>query len=173
MNTKIPTLLALLLIVLPATAAAQQYTYDASGRLTRVTYAEGTTISYTYDAGGNAISTSVTPTPPGGGGSGGCFIATAAYGSFLDPHVQDLRDFRDAWLLTNAPGRWLVGVYERTSPPLAEAVAASPSLRFATRLVLTPVVLAVVWPRTFLLTLVGLVLLRHRRRRARARLQPA
>jgi len=42
----------------------------------------GTAGSTTTDPG-----TSIAPAS-GGGGGGGCFIATAAYGSYLDPHVM-------------------------------------------------------------------------------------
>ncbi len=37
-----------------------------------------------------------------------CFIATAAYGSRLDPHLESLRVFRDRFMMTNRPGRALV-----------------------------------------------------------------
>lgn len=75
-----------------------------------------------------------------------CFIATAAYGSFLDPHVQVLRDFRDKYLLTNALGRGFVAWYYRNSPPLAAFIARHEGLRMAARAVLTPVVYAVKYP---------------------------
>ncbi|MEQ6340265.1 MAG: hypothetical protein M3A44_01095 [Gammaproteobacteria bacterium] len=75
-----------------------------------------------------------------------CFIATAAYGSFLDPHVQVLRDFRDKYLLTNALGRDFVAWYYRNSPPLAAFIAKHEGLKMAARAVLTPVVYAVKYP---------------------------
>jgi hypothetical protein len=70
----------------------------------------------------------------------GCFIATAAYGSFLDSHVQKLRDFRDSYLLTNSVGRAVVAAYYRLSPPLAEFIDEHPVLRPLARLSLLPAV---------------------------------
>ena len=81
--------------------------------------------------------------PASSGGGGGCFIATAAYGSYLHPKVMLLREFRDNYLLTNAPGRAFVALYYKVSPSLANFIARHDSLRRASRIVLTPVVLAV------------------------------
>ena len=67
-----------------------------------------------------------------------CFIATASFGTFLHPSVSILRDFRDAFLLHNACGRWLVNLYYRVSPPVAEMVAESAPLRFIGRVLLLP-----------------------------------
>jgi uncharacterized repeat protein (TIGR01451 family) len=79
--------------------------------------------------------------------SGSCFIATAAYGSPLEPHVQALRDFRDRHLRRSALGRAFIRLYETYSPPLAEVIARHSSLRLAARAALTPLVLAVEYPR--------------------------
>ncbi|MDP1989843.1 MAG: CFI-box-CTERM domain-containing protein [Syntrophales bacterium] len=94
--------------------------------------------------------------PSGGGGGGdsegggGCFIATAAYGSYLDPHVQILRNFRDQYLLKNGPGRVFVRLYNHYSPPAASFIKDHDILRAATRILLTPVVYAVKYPSGFL-----------------------
>jgi len=55
---------------------------------------------------------------PGASG-GGCFVATAAYGSSMEPQVTILRKFRDRYLLPNPLGNALVDFYYKCSPPLA------------------------------------------------------
>jgi uncharacterized delta-60 repeat protein len=70
-----------------------------------------------------------------------CFIATAAYGSVLDPHVQILRLFRDRYLLSHEPGRVFVRLYYHYSPQIAEFVAAQPALRLIVRVFLLPLIL--------------------------------
>lgn len=74
------------------------------------------------------------------GGGGGCFIATAAYGSYLEPQVMVLREFRDRYLLSNAPGRLFVAFYYKVSPPLADIISRHPALKTAARIILTPIV---------------------------------
>lgn len=100
-----------------------------------------------------------------------CFIATAAWGSALDPHVDALRQFRDRHLLNNVAGRAFVAGYYRHSPPLARLIAGDDNLRALTRNLLTPVVLAVVYPQRFAVTLAALLamLLLWRRVRPRTR----
>ena len=75
-----------------------------------------------------------------------CFIATAAYGSPLEPHVTVLREFRDRYLQRTALGRAFIGFYYRHSPPLATVIAEHAWLRFLVRMVLTPLVLAIAFP---------------------------
>ena len=104
-----------------------------------------------------------------GGRAGGCFIATAAYGSYLDPHVKVLRDFRDDWLLTNRPGTAFVNFYYSVSPPVAQVIEGSPTLRFGTRVLLTPIVYGVEYPAagfTLLFVIIAVPVARRVRRRA-------
>jgi len=69
-----------------------------------------------------------------------CFIATAAYGTPLAEEIGILRDFRDAYLLTNPVGQALVDFYYRVSPPMAEFITEHPSLKPIVRLGLLPTV---------------------------------
>ena len=53
----------------------------------------------------------------------GCFIATAAFGSKFEKHVQLLRRFRDFYLMPNGIDRIFVKAYYKYSPPLADFIA--------------------------------------------------
>jgi hypothetical protein len=70
----------------------------------------------------------------------GCFVATAAYGSQMEPAVAALRQFRDGALLTSPLGRLFVAAYYAFSPPLARLIASDERLRAGARGVLSPVV---------------------------------
>ena len=76
----------------------------------------------------------------GGGDDGGCFIATAAYGSALAPEVEILRTFRDTYLLPSTLGQLLVQTYYQTSPPLAAFIRHHSFLKAFIRGVLWPIV---------------------------------
>jgi hypothetical protein len=102
-----------------------------------------------------------------------CFIATAAWGSWMDPHVVSLRRFRDDTLMSYAPGRAFVAFYYRHSPPLAAVIGRHEALRAAARLALAPMVFAVERPAAAGgLVLLGLVLLVNLRARAMRKLLP-
>ncbi|MCM8772450.1 MAG: hypothetical protein NC922_05230 [Candidatus Omnitrophica bacterium] len=70
-----------------------------------------------------------------------CFIATAAYGSPFEKHVEILRQFRDKYLLTNSPGKAFVRWYYSHSPRYAKVIATSEPLKLITRILLIPVYL--------------------------------
>ncbi len=74
------------------------------------------------------------------GEQGGCFIATASFGTEMQGKIELLKAFRDSRLLTNPAGRAFVEMYYRYSPPVAECIAARGWLRSAVRTLLLPVV---------------------------------
>ena len=92
------------------------------------------------DATATPAAATTTAATSSAGSGGGCFIATAAYGSILDPHVATLRAFRDRFLLTNGLGRQFVKLYYRYSPPAADFIARHSFLRFVVRLLLLPTI---------------------------------
>jgi hypothetical protein len=69
-----------------------------------------------------------------------CFIATAAYGSPLHPHVEILRNFRDRYLMPRKLGRILVRIYYRHSPFIAKIVKKYRALRLVVRISLLPMI---------------------------------
>ncbi|MFB3924899.1 MAG: CFI-box-CTERM domain-containing protein [Syntrophales bacterium] len=117
-----------------------------------------------YDSAGNEsdysneVSTGVSDTSssaaqPSSGG-GGCFIATAAYGSYLAPEVEILRNFRDRWLMTNWAGKRFVQFYYSTSPPVAAFIAKNEYLRLLIRWYITPIVYAIKYPKALIVIVV-------------------
>ena len=60
----------------------------------------------------------------------GCFIATAATGSYDHPITTTLRGFRDEALQQTVTGRWFAQKYYQISPPFARWIAQRPTARF-------------------------------------------
>jgi len=96
------------------------------------TVIEGTTLQFTTQY--------TTATEPTRRASGGCFIATAAYGTPMAEEIEILREFRDEYLITNPLGRAFVDFYYRVSPPIAEFITEHPRLKPIVRANLVPVV---------------------------------
>lgn len=61
--------------------------------------------------------------------SGPCFIATAAFENAQAPEVAFLRAFRDQTLTNSRSGRNFISAYQRISPPLANTIARSQTLK--------------------------------------------
>ena len=64
---------------------------------------------------------------------GGCFIATAAYGTPTAEQIDVLREFRDVVLLESTAGSQFVALYYQLSPPVADFISGSSLLRTLVR----------------------------------------
>lgn len=121
--------------------------------------------------GAGAAAPAPAPTPvAGSNSSNNCFIATAAFGSYMAPDVMILRVFRDRHLLTNPLGRAFVTFYYAVSPPIANIIAKHESLKAMTRIALWPVVAGVKHPMAamlffggFLMAGAGMIVYRRRK----------
>jgi hypothetical protein len=76
--------------------------------------------------------------PPGG--KTGCFIATAAYGSYSESHVLILREFKDNVLCKSVCGRLFIRFYYKASPPVAHLIESSEFAKKVVRALLKPFV---------------------------------
>ncbi|MDK9699042.1 MAG: prepilin-type N-terminal cleavage/methylation domain-containing protein [bacterium] len=73
------------------------------------------------------------PVPPSG-----CFIATAAYGSAWEPHVNTLRKFRDNYLSGTTMGDRFIVQYQTYGPKIATFINKNPVWKPIVRGALTP-----------------------------------
>ncbi|MBD3343202.1 MAG: hypothetical protein GF353_29165 [Candidatus Lokiarchaeota archaeon] len=82
--------------------------------------------------------------PPQPKKSGGCFIATAIYGSYYSPEVQLLRQFRDIHLEANSIGKKIVQFYYLISPTIANYIIRKPSIKkIFKKFILGPVIVLI------------------------------
>lgn len=141
--------LTAILVTGPALAAG--FTLNSDGTFI-YTHDDSDTLadSFTYKANdgtddSNTVAVNIVINPiddtSSGGGGGGCFIATAAWG-YDHWRTDRLRDVRDAWLITNPPGRWLVDQYYTYSPEPASWVAKRPLVKRAVSFLLE----RLLWP---------------------------
>jgi hypothetical protein len=97
----------------------------------RTTASRTTTTTTTSSEDGESTST-----------GGGCVIATAAYGSEIEPEVQFLRDFRDKEVRSTFSGSSFMvafnSFYYSWSPPVADAIRDQDTMRGVTRGLITP-----------------------------------
>ena len=70
----------------------------------------------------------------------GCFVATAAYGTAMEPQVQALRVARDALRARSATFATATDIYYRSGPVAAAVVGRSEAARAVVRRLLAPIV---------------------------------
>jgi hypothetical protein len=119
------------------TVGAEVETYSDTGLDPNTTYYYRVRA---YNAVGDSNYTEDSATTLASEDGKGCFIATAAYGSDLDSHVETLRNFRDSYMVTNPVGSALVSAYYKLSPPVADFIDDHPTLKPIVRAGLMPAV---------------------------------
>lgn len=70
----------------------------------------------------------------------GCFIATAAFGTPVAYEVNELRLFRDTWLVKRKSGQLFIKTYYALSPNLANFISDKPVLKKIIRRGLKPII---------------------------------
>ena len=110
--------------------------YDIlQGTLAIDDYNDGNNYNLTFAEGTFTITTN-----PVMGITSQCCFLIAAYGSEMWEKIENLRVFKDEYLLTNAVGRTLVDTYYKVSPPIAQFITEHPSLKPMVRAGLFPAV---------------------------------
>jgi len=100
-------------------------------------YNDGSESGFSNEESTDDFEDSITTSPVSGGG---CFIATAVYGSPMSSKVKILCQFRDRCLLTNSIGRDIVDAYYKFSPPVADYLHKHPFARAIVRYALVPII---------------------------------
>jgi hypothetical protein len=76
----------------------------------------------------------------GGGASGGCYIATMAYGDYNHPQVMILRQFRDEVLDKSVFGKWFIKKYYHYSPKMVVSMKDNKILNIIIRWILNQMI---------------------------------
>lgn len=81
----------------------------------------------------NSINRQLQPKPTS---SGGCYIATMAYGDYDHPQVMVLRNFRDSYLSKREWGQKFINFYYANSPRWVETLKGHKHINFLIREIL-------------------------------------
>ena len=76
-------------------------------------------------------------------GTGGCYIATMAYGDDDHPQVMELRKFRDEFLRKTLFGRYFIKIYYKYSPLLVEKLKDKPKINTLIRRCLDQLIMSI------------------------------
>ncbi|MBU1043281.1 MAG: hypothetical protein KJ915_02645 [Candidatus Omnitrophica bacterium] len=96
--------------------------------------------TYSNEALVIADASTASESPVSSGGGGGCFIATAAFGTPMAKEVISLCQFRDNYLLRSCTGRTFVAVYYRYSPAIADSIRDKEQIKAFVRILLEPLI---------------------------------